>query len=102
MYVIHNMTGKPNSLLRFGFPDVGTEYFEIEYPEDEGNEGDVPLHKHDEPNFFLDDDFFQQNTVEEILDKNYTFVLQYTGRRWYGKHLFECDISCVILIEIHK
>ncbi len=86
--MIRNMTGKPYSLLRFGYPEIGEEYFEIEYYNSTRNavgEGDLPLHKHNEPASFLDDDFFEQSIIQEKLDKNYTFALQYTGRRWYGK-----------------
>ena len=89
IYVIRNMTGKPYSLLRFGYyPEVGEEYFEIEYAAGEGEEADLPMHKHKgESTYYLDDDFFEQNVIKEKLDKNYTFALQYTGRRWYGKFL---------------
>lgn len=83
------MTGIPFSLLRLGYPENDEEYFEIDYP-NSTNVTDLPLHKHREPIFFEDDDFFEQNykirQIEfELLMKNYTFVLHYTGRRWYGK-----------------
>ncbi len=86
--MIRNMTGKPYSLLRFGYPEIGEEYFEIEYYNSTHAEEDLPLHKHNESALFLDDDFFEQSIIQEKLDKNYTFALQYTGRRWYGKSKF--------------
>ena len=86
------MTGMPFSLLRLGYPENGEEYFEIDYPNSTYASGvlDLPLHKHHEPTFFEDDDFFDQNYKNrqdefELLMKNYTFVLHYTGRRWYGE-----------------
>lgn len=89
--MIRNMTGKPYSLLRLGYPAVGEEYFEIEYVNSTsaGDEGELPLHKHKDPAFFMDDDFFEQGVIKEKLDDNYTFALQYTGRRWYGKYIFD-------------
>ncbi|KAL7531293.1 hypothetical protein ACHAXR_003958, partial [Thalassiosira sp. AJA248-18] len=60
MYVINNMTGKPFSLMRDGYPD--------------------------DDDSLTDDDFFEVNnstTEFQELMKNYTFVLRYTGRRWY-------------------
>ncbi len=95
--MICNMTGKPYSLLRFGYPETGEEYFEIEYYNSTRNavgEGDLPLHKHNEPVSFLDDDFFDQSIIQEKLDNNYTFALQYTGRRWYGKFWFQLVTLC--------
>ncbi len=83
MYVMQG-TGKPYSLLRLGYPE-GDEHFNVEYPDDVG---DLPLHKHYHPEFFQDDDFFElNNKTAEFQDllKNYTFVLRYTGRRFYGK-----------------
>lgn len=86
------MTGKPYSLLRLGYPEIGEEYYEIEYynMSNASDVSDWPLHKHNEPAFFVDDDFFEQNYIRrpdefEELMENYTFVLHYTGRRWYGK-----------------
>lgn len=58
---VANMQGKPDGLLRKG--DINDDAFE-------------------------DDDFFdihmQQEPFQELI-KNYTFVLKYTGRRWYGQ-----------------
>ena len=62
MYVIDGMTGVPTSLYRLGYTDAG----------DDGR---------------FTDDFFQYNnesTSFQELMKNYTFVLRYTGLRWYG------------------
>ena len=62
MYVIDDMSGKPASLLRLGY----TDYFN---------------------NGRFTDDFFQYNnessSFQELMT-NYTFVLRYTGLRWYG------------------
>jgi hypothetical protein len=91
IYVIRNMSGMPYSLLRLGFPETGEEYFGIEYMNSTNAEELTP-HKHYEPRFFEDDDFFQQNyknrggAFEKQLE-NYTFTLHYTGRRWYGKYI---------------
>lgn len=67
IYVSKKMTGKPMSLLR-----TGTE---IETGPDGLREE------------FFTDDFFLYNSqsaqFQELL-MNYTFVLRYTGRRWYG------------------
>ena len=44
--------------------------------------------KHFHPDFFTDDDFFQVNnnsTEFQALLENYTFVVRYTGQRWYGQ-----------------
>ena len=91
MYVLRNMSGMPYSLLRLGFPENDYEDFEIEYPNATfaSQEASVPPHKHHETHFFDDDDFFETNLKNrgsefESLLKNYTFVLHYTGRRWYG------------------
>ena len=62
MYVIDGMSEKPASLLRLGYTDTGKD----------GR---------------FTDDFFQYNnesTSFQELMKNYTFVLRYTGLRWYG------------------
>jgi hypothetical protein len=87
MYVIENLYGKPDSLLRLGYPDSGEEYFDISYPSATSNIS-VPQHKHHHDTFFLDDDFFEVNNqtaaYHELL-KNYTFVLRFTGQRWYGQ-----------------
>jgi len=89
MYVAHNLTGKPYGLLRFGYPDDDDNYFEVEYNStiSDGKSAVTP-HKHLHPEFFEDDDFFQLNNVtpafHELL-KNYTFILWYSGMRWYGQ-----------------
>lgn len=87
-----NMTGMPYTLLRLGYPEIGDEYYEIEYGNSTSifGSGDIPPHKHIEPTFFEDDDFFELNfknekdEFEQLLE-NYTFYLHFTGRRWYGK-----------------
>jgi hypothetical protein len=69
VFEILNMSGKPTSLLRLGYPDIeaGTDGVRDDY---------------------FSDDFFQYNNIstgfQELL-KNYTFVLFYSGLRWYGK-----------------
>lgn len=90
LYVRRNMAGSPLSFLRLGYPDDGAEHFEIEYPNSTSpNDGQaVTPHKHNAPEFFTDDDFMEQNnrTAEyAALLQNYTFVVFYTGRRWYGQ-----------------
>ena len=85
MYTIENLSGKPYSLLRLGYPEDDTHY-KIDYPNSTGD-GDIATHKHFHPAFFEDDDFFEQNNVTtkpgfQTLLQNYTFVLRYTGRRW--------------------
>ena len=65
LYVIDGMTSKPSSLLRLGYTEGG----------DDGR---------------FNDDFFQYNnesSVFQVMLKNYSFVLRYTGLRWYGKPL---------------
>ena len=87
VFVIHNLSQKPYSLLRLGYPE-GDEHYDLEYPNDEVV-GDLPLHKHYHSDYFEDDDFFELNNqtkgFQQLLN-NYTFVLKYTGRRWYGKY----------------
>jgi hypothetical protein len=48
----------------------------------------VAPHKHVSPDDYSDDDFFEINNQSAAFQKlmnNYTFVLRYTGRRWYGQ-----------------
>jgi len=94
VYVINNMRGKPFSLLRLGYPADGDQYYNVEYPNSTGTNstgtvgvGNLAPHKHHHDGFFEDDDFFEQNDSPgfQKLLSNYSFVLQYTGRRWYGK-----------------
>eukprot|EP00804_Cyclotella_cryptica_P006522 CCRYP_012789-RB/>CCRYP_012789-RB protein AED:0.24 eAED:0.24 QI:253/1/1/1/0.71/0.8/15/71/708 len=89
-YIARNMTDKPFGLLRYGYPDDDDEYFSVFYNStiiDGGNSELVP-HKHFHRDDFGDDDFFQVNnstsSFQELLT-NYTFVLWYSGRRWYGQ-----------------
>ena len=64
LYVINNMSGQPNSLLRLGYPEIDT-------------------------GLFTDDDFFQYNNIttefQEFIDGPYSVILKYTGLRWYGE-----------------
>lgn len=69
LYMIENMTGKPTNLLRLSYSAVKTDA--------DGMSDD-----------HFSDDFFQHNSnnvgFQQLLE-NYTFVLHYTGLRWYGK-----------------
>mmetsp|Transcript_20385 Transcript_20385/g.58971 ORF Transcript_20385/g.58971 Transcript_20385/m.58971 type:complete len:591 (-) Transcript_20385:139-1911(-) len=89
VYVIDNMSGKPFSLMRLTYPDDDDQYFDIQYSNtNDGAKNTVGEHKHYHPEFFADDDFFEVNNQTEAfqdLMKNYTFVLRYTGNRWYGQ-----------------
>lgn len=98
IYTIRNMTGKPFSFLRLGYPEVGEEFFDIEYENSTNvfSIEDIPVHKHNEPISYEDDDFFRENSkvngakFDDLL-KNYTFALYYTGMRWYGE-LAVCSV----------
>ena len=86
--VIENMQGKPYSLLRLGYPDDDDEYFEVQQNSTIDGVGYTAPHKHRHSEFFLDDDFFETNnksTAFQNLLQNYSFVLRFTGRRWYGQ-----------------
>jgi len=56
MYVIHNMTGMPSSLMRLNYPDDGDEYLNINHPNSTGlgtnDTKDLAPHKHYHPDFF--------------------------------------------------
>lgn len=85
MYVMRNLSGKPYNLLRLGYPEDGKEYFNITYANQIGN---FTPHKHYHDSFFEDDDFFKmKNSTGEFSEllQNYTFVLRFTGQRWYGE-----------------
>jgi hypothetical protein len=88
------MTGMPYSFLRLGYQGKDEEYFDIEY-ENATLFGidDMPPHKHNEPTFYEDDDFFRENSKNnpaqfKALLENYTFALHYTGMRWHGRLSF--------------
>ena len=69
MYAIHGLTGKPDEFMRLGFTGENQPEFE----------GDMS-----------DDDFFYLNNAStqfQRLMSNYTFVLKYSGLRWYGSLL---------------
>ncbi|KAL7478407.1 hypothetical protein ACHAW6_004170 [Cyclotella cf. meneghiniana] len=89
-YFARNMTGKPYGLLRYGYPDDDDEFFDVFYNSTviEGGSLELVPHKHFHSNDFDDDDFFQVNnsthSFQELL-RNYTFVLWYSGSRWYGQ-----------------
>jgi hypothetical protein len=92
MYYVRNMTGKPFGLLRYGFPDEDKEYFDVFYNTTITEDSELIPHKHFHLDAFADDDFFQVNNAtssfQELL-KNYTFVLWYSGMRWYGQILLD-------------
>ena len=82
------MQGKPYGLMRDGYwpPDQGEQYFTVDYPVNASTA--VAPHKHNNPDGYEDDDFFEianQTVAFQQLMKNYTFVLRYTGSRWYGQ-----------------
>jgi len=82
------MQGKPYSVMRDGYPGKEEKYFEIEYPMNVS--AAVAPHKHESPDDYSDDDFFEVNSQSAAflqLMNNYTFLLRYTGRRWYGQIL---------------
>jgi len=89
VYVLRNLSGKPTSLMRLGYPENEVDqYYSVEYPPNSTEA--LPLHQHYNEQFFEDDDFFEINNQTEDFQKlmnNYTFALSFTGRRWYGKLL---------------
>jgi len=89
VYVLRNLSGKPTSLMRLGYPENEVDqYYNVEYPQNSTEA--LPLHQHYNEQFFEDDDFFEINNQTEDFQKllnNYTFALSFTGRRWYGKLL---------------
>ena len=97
LYFANNMSGKPYGLLRYGYPDDGHVDFES------SNSSIIPKAqlKHSHPNYFDDDDFFYVNnstvSFQELLT-NYTFVLWYSGRRWYvGSNFFICLCKYILI-----
>lgn len=88
-YIRENMSGIPHGLMRLAEPDTDDKYFGVTYNATTLTEAEklVP-HRHHEDKFFEDDDFFEihleKPKFKELL-MNYTFVLKYTGRRWYGQ-----------------
>eukprot|EP00984_Skeletonema_dohrnii_P035952 scaffold36362_cov155-Skeletonema_dohrnii-CCMP3373.AAC.6 len=80
------MKGKPYSVMRDGYPGESDQYFEVEYPVNASMA--VAPHKHESLDEYQDDDFFEINNKSLAFQKlvtNYTFLLRYTGRRWYGQ-----------------
>mmetsp|Transcript_16833 Transcript_16833/g.27649 ORF Transcript_16833/g.27649 Transcript_16833/m.27649 type:complete len:517 (+) Transcript_16833:850-2400(+) len=87
------MQGKPYSLMRDGYPGQEEQYFKVEHPIN-ASVAVVP-HKHNTPDGYDDDDFFEianQTLAFQQLMKNYTFLLRYTGSRWYGQ-IINPDLS---------
>jgi hypothetical protein len=87
-YLARNLAGKPYGLLRYGYPDDDDAYYNVFYDSAVTDGSELVSHKHFHAEAFADDDFFQVNnetsSFQELL-KNYTFVLWYSGRRWYGQ-----------------
>ena len=83
-----NLSGKPYPFLRLGFEEeVADKYFNVDYHSNSSGV-DLEPHKHYQDQFFEDDDFFEVNNSTagfQQLMNNYTFVVAFTGRRWYGK-----------------
>jgi hypothetical protein len=80
------MQGKPFSVMRYGYPGSEEQFFEVDYPVNAS--ATVEPHKHKSPDDYSDDDFFEinnQSVAFQQLMRNYTFLLRYTGRRWYGQ-----------------
>ena len=80
------MQGKPYSLMRDGYPGQEEKYFTVDYPVIASVT--IAPHKHNNPDRYDDDDFFEisnQSVAFQQLMKNYTFLLRYTGSRWYGQ-----------------
>ncbi len=80
------MNGKPVSVMRDGYPGEEEHYFEIKYPANAS--AALEPHKHESPDDYSDDDFFEINNQSasfQQLMSNYTFLLRFTGRRWYGQ-----------------
>ena len=71
------MNGKPYSVMRDGYPGEEEHYFEIKYPAN-ASTALVP-HKHESPDDYSDDDFFEINNLSasfQQLMSNYTFLLR--------------------------
>ena len=84
MYMIHNLAGKPESLMRLTYSGDNDEQFNVTYPDSTGTGGveDLAPHKHFHHDIFADDDFFQVNnetTEFQAQLKNFSFALFYTG-----------------------
>ena len=82
------MEGVPYGVMRDGFPGEEDKYFEVVHPENASVA--VGPHKHTSPDDYSDDDFFEINNKSTAFQKlmtNYTFLLRYTGSRWYGQIL---------------
>jgi len=91
VYFRRNMAGKPFFLpFQEAHPDNSDGHFNVKYPTSMSDGGDLLPHKQFESNSLADDDFFQLDNAsvkfQELL-KNYTFVLEYSGNRWYGRML---------------
>jgi len=88
-YVSEDMSGIPHGLMRLAEPDTDDKYYGVTYNDTTLTEAEtLTPHRHYEDTFFEDDDFFEihldKPKFKELMT-NYTFVLKYTGRRWYGQ-----------------
>ncbi|KAL7516968.1 hypothetical protein ACHAWX_001938 [Stephanocyclus meneghinianus] len=92
-YFARNMTGKPY--------DDNDEFFSVFYNSTITDNSELIPHKHFHRDDFGDDDFFQINnstsSFQELL-RNYTFVLWYSGRRWYGQ-IWSQDLTLESFVE---
>eukprot|EP00577_Skeletonema_sp_RCC1716_P005244 CAMPEP_0113387154 /NCGR_PEP_ID=MMETSP0013_2-20120614/8386_1 /TAXON_ID=2843 ORGANISM="Skeletonema costatum, Strain 1716" /NCGR_SAMPLE_ID=MMETSP0013_2 /ASSEMBLY_ACC=CAM_ASM_000158 /LENGTH=769 /DNA_ID=CAMNT_0000270033 /DNA_START=12 /DNA_END=2318 /DNA_ORIENTATION=+ /assembly_acc=CAM_ASM_000158 len=88
-YISEDMSGIPHGLMRLAEPDTDDKYYGVTYNGTTLTEAEtLTPHRHYEDTFFEDDDFFEihldKPKFKELMT-NYTFVLKYTGRRWYGQ-----------------
>ena len=78
------MKGTPCGLMRFGSKCDGDQYFSNVFMSNATGE----MEPHGHYDFIENDDIIRVNenssSFQELL-KNYTFVLRFTGRRWYGQ-----------------
>jgi len=80
------MQGKPYGLMRDGYPGQEEKYFMVE--DSVNSSVTIAPHKLKHPDNYDDDDFFDisnKTLAFQELMKNYTFLLRYTGSRWYGQ-----------------
>lgn len=81
-YVAHHMSGVPHEVMRFGSRRDDDQTLR--------KNKTSPLKRREllSKEYFEDDDFFQihkqEPAFERLLD-DYTFILKYTGSRWYGQ-----------------
>jgi hypothetical protein len=100
LYRMEHLSGKPDGLLHFGYSE-SDDIYSIQLPENffsnlfgnpakEDDAEAIAPHKHEEPGYPTDDDFFERTNVTAEFQRlltNYSFALYFTGRRWFGKIL---------------